>query len=80
MLVAMTVLPHAVAISTAQVTRFLYDHPAWQAETLPCLEDNVHMQPVQFSYEKFSPVQFSAARRPSCTCTPQAPSFPSLPT
>jgi hypothetical protein len=50
MVVAMTVLPHAVCMSAAQIARALHEHPAWQAQTPPSLEDNVYMQPVQLSY------------------------------
>ena len=46
MVVAMSVLPHAVVMSAAQLARALHAHPAWSAETPTSLEDNVYMQPV----------------------------------
>ena len=49
MVVAMSVLPHAVPMAATQITRALLDNPAWRAETPPRLEDNVYMQPVQLS-------------------------------
>jgi len=50
MVVAMTVLPHPVPMSAAQISRALHDHPAWHAQTPASLEDNVYMQPVQLTY------------------------------
>jgi len=49
MVVAMTVLPHAVAMSAEQIVRALYAHGGWAAQTQPSLEDNVYMQPVQLT-------------------------------
>jgi hypothetical protein len=49
MVVAMSVLPHPVVMSAAQVARALHAHPAWTAETPTKLEDNVYMQPVQLT-------------------------------
>ena len=49
MLVAMSVLPHAVVMSAAQVTRALHEHPAWTAEAPTSHEDNVYMLPVQLT-------------------------------
>ena len=46
MVVAMTVLPHAVAMCAEQITRALYAHDGWEAQAQPSLEDNVYMQPV----------------------------------
>jgi hypothetical protein len=50
MVVAMTVLPHAVAMSCEQITRALHEHEGWVAQTQTSLEDNVYMQPIQVSY------------------------------
>jgi hypothetical protein len=49
MVVAMAALPHAVPMAAAQVRRALHEHPGWQAETPPTLDDNVYMQPVQLT-------------------------------
>jgi hypothetical protein len=49
MVVAMTVLPHAVVMSAEQIVRALYAHGGWAAQTQPSLEDNVYMQPVQLT-------------------------------
>jgi len=49
MLVAMSVLPHAVVMSAAQIARALHEHPAWTAETPTSLEDNVYMHPVHLT-------------------------------
>ena len=49
MVVAMTVLPHAVAMCAEQITRALYAHKGWEAQTQPSLEDNVYMHPVQLT-------------------------------
>jgi len=49
MVVAMTVLPHAVAMCSEQMMRALYEHGEWKARTAPSLEDNVYMQPVQLT-------------------------------
>ena len=50
MVVAMTVLPNAVAMSAEQIVRALHEHAGWEARTQPSLEDNVYMQPVQLTY------------------------------
>jgi hypothetical protein len=49
MVVAMTVLPHAVAMCAEQITRALHSRPGWEAQTQPSLEDNVYMHPVQLT-------------------------------
>lgn len=49
MVVAMTVLPHAVAMCSEQMIRALHEHGEWTARTAPSLEDNVYMQPVQLT-------------------------------
>ena len=49
MVVAMTVLPHAVAMGAEQITRALYAHEGWEAQAQPSLEDNVYMHPVQLT-------------------------------
>lgn len=46
MVVAMTVLPHAVAMCAGQIVSALYAHGGWEAQAQPSLEDNVYMQPV----------------------------------
>ena len=51
MVVAMTVLPHAVAMCAEQIARALYAHGGWEAQRQPSLEDNVYMQPIQISHE-----------------------------
>ena len=51
MVVAMTVLPHAVAMCAEQIARALYAHGGWEAQRQPSLEDNVYMQPIQISRE-----------------------------
>jgi hypothetical protein len=49
MVVAMTVLPHAVAMCCEQILRALAGHAGWEARRTPSLEDNVYMQPVQLT-------------------------------
>jgi hypothetical protein len=49
MVVAMTVLPNAVAMCCEQILRALAEHDGWEARTAPSLEDNVYMQPVQLT-------------------------------
>ena len=49
MVVAMTVLPHAVAMCAEQITRALYAHDGWEAQAQPSLEDKVYMHPVQLT-------------------------------
>ena len=49
MVVAMSLLPHAVVMSATQIARALHEHPGWSAETPLTLDDNVYMQPVQLT-------------------------------
>jgi len=49
MVVAMSLLPHAVVMSATQIARALHEHPGWSAETPSTLDDNVYMQPVQLT-------------------------------
>jgi hypothetical protein len=49
MVVAMTVLSHAVAMCCEQILRALAEHAGWEARRTPSLEDNVYMQPVQLT-------------------------------
>jgi hypothetical protein len=49
MVVAMTVLPYAVAMCSEQIIRALHEHGGWEAQTQTLLEDNVYMQAVQLT-------------------------------
>jgi hypothetical protein len=49
MVVAMAVLPHAVAMCAEQILCALEEHGGWEAKPQTSLEDNVYMHPVQIS-------------------------------
>jgi len=51
MVVAMTVLPHAVSMGAGQIVRALEERAGWAAQRQPSLEENVYMQPIQISHE-----------------------------